>query len=169
MIERFLPYSPERDVYRLLQVDPGAGIDEILEAWRRLARTFHPDRNGSGRANEEMQVVNAVRDLLTDPRSRAVYDRERQRWMATATADVSRAPTSGGDLPGPGPGAGWRPPAAAFGDSPVGRRLLAVGLGLRAFGAELLPARCERCNGAVGRREPRCSICGYPTRAPRLP
>src|ERR1700693_3362242 len=86
MIERFLPYSPDRDVYRLLQVDPRAGTDEILDAWRRLARTFHPDRNGSGRANEEMQIVNAVRDLLTDPGSRAAYDRERQRWMAAVSS-----------------------------------------------------------------------------------
>ena len=61
MTQRFLPYTPDRDIYRLLQVDPRAGPDEVMEAWRRLARTFHPDRNGSRRATEEMQVVNAVR------------------------------------------------------------------------------------------------------------
>ena len=83
MTQRFLPYSPERDVYRLLQVDPRAEPDEIMDAWRRLARTFHPDRNGSQRATEEMQVVNAVRDLLSDPAARAEYDRERHRWMAS--------------------------------------------------------------------------------------
>ena len=74
MYPSLLPYSPERDVYRLLQVDPNANNDEIAAACRRLARTFHPDRNRSSRAHEEMQVVNAVRHLLTDPRSRAAYD-----------------------------------------------------------------------------------------------
>jgi curved DNA-binding protein CbpA len=167
MIERFLPYSPDRDVYRLLEVDPRAGTDEILDAWRRLARTFHPDRNGSGRANEEMQIVNAVRDLLTNPGSRAAYDRERQRWMAAVSsssgarrhADVAAAdgrPAGRMTDPGSGP-------------SPLGRVARAVAVGLLAFGAELLPARCERCGGAIGRTDPRCWICGFPTQAPRPP
>ena len=63
MHQRLLPYSPDRDIYRLLQVDPRAGTDEVIAACRRLARAFHPDRNGSGRAHEEMQVVNAIRGL----------------------------------------------------------------------------------------------------------
>src|SRR5207244_12821076 len=82
MTQRFLPYSPERDVYRLLQVDPRARPEEIMDAWRRLARTFHPDRNGSQRATEEMQVVNAVRALLADPAARAEYDGQRVRATA---------------------------------------------------------------------------------------
>src|SRR5437764_7633727 len=102
MTQRFLPYTPDRDIYRLLQVDPRAEPDEIMDAWRRLARTFHPDRNGSQRATEEMQVVNAVRDLLSDPAARAAYDRERRRWMAL--------PVSGGRGERWRAGAGWRQP-----------------------------------------------------------
>jgi curved DNA-binding protein CbpA len=71
---RLLPYQPERDVYRLLGLPPSAGRAEILSACRRLARAFHPDRNASARATQEMQVVNAVRSVLIDPRSRAEYD-----------------------------------------------------------------------------------------------
>ena len=81
MYPSLLPYSPERDVYRLLQVHPNANDEEITAACRRLARTFHPDRNRSNRAHEEMQVVNAVRHLLTDPRSRAAYDGARRRYL----------------------------------------------------------------------------------------
>ena len=58
------PYHPERDVYRLLQVDSTATSEEISAACRRLARTFHPDRNRSPRAHEEMGVINAVREML---------------------------------------------------------------------------------------------------------
>jgi DnaJ domain len=76
------PYSPERDVYQLLQIEPEADTREVIAACRRLAATFHPDRNGSPRATEEMQVVNAIRRMLTDPRQRAAYDGGRRRWLA---------------------------------------------------------------------------------------
>jgi curved DNA-binding protein CbpA len=49
MHQPLLPYSPERDVYRLLGVPSNASTDEVTLACRRLARTFHPDRNGSQR------------------------------------------------------------------------------------------------------------------------
>ena len=87
MTPRLLPYSPERDVYRLLGVAPTASMDEITAACRNLARTFHPDRNQSMRATQEMQVVNAVRRTMTDPQFRARYDHERWRFHA----DLSRA------------------------------------------------------------------------------
>jgi len=170
MTQRFLPYTPDRDIYRLLQVDPRAGPDEIMEAWRRLARTFHPDRNGSWRATEEMQVVNAVRDLLSDPAARAEYDRERRRWMA-APAPADR-PDRWRTLASPGES---RPrgliPASgpSLKQSRLGRTAVAVGIGLRAFALELLPARCIACRGAIGRAETRCWICGTPTTTPRRP
>ena len=170
MTQRFLPYSPDRDVYRLLQVDPAAGSDEIMEAWRRLARTFHPDRNGSYRANEEMQIVIAVRDLMSDPAARAQYDRERRRWMAMPVvpdrADRWRTLAGTGES-----SARALIPAnpMSLRESRLGRNLAAVGTGLRAFALELLPARCVACRGAIGRADTRCGICGTPTTAPRRP
>lgn len=160
MTQRFLPYSPDRDIYRLLQVDPRAGTDEILDAWRRLARTFHPDRNGSHRATEEMQVVNAVRELVTDPAAKAEYDRERQRWLANVLSR-NRRPAARG-VPARASDA-----ATDAGPSGVARTAFAIASGLRAFSVELLPARCERCGGAVGRTDARCWICGFPTANPR--
>jgi curved DNA-binding protein CbpA len=170
MTQRFLPYSPDRDVYRLLQVDPRAGHDEVMEAWRRLARTFHPDRNGSNRANEEMQIVIAVRDLMSDPAARAEYDRERHRWMAmpVGASRIERWRTLTGAAH-----RGSRSEIAAgdssLRESRLGRNLVAVGAGLRAFALELLPARCAACHGAIGRADMRCWICGTPTTAPRRP
>ncbi len=60
MLQPLLPYTPDRDVYRLLGVPASASADEITAACRRLARTFHPDYNHSSRATAEMQVVNTV-------------------------------------------------------------------------------------------------------------
>lgn len=168
MIERFLPYTPDRDVYRLLQVDPRAGTEEILDAWRQLARAFHPDRNGSGRATEEMQVVNAVRDLLTDPASRAAYDRERQRWMSAVSGQSSTG-NPGSAASAPASRLNRQIPPETAGPSALGRTARALAAGVRGFAVELLPARCERCGGTVGRQDPRCWICGFPTSAPRLP
>jgi len=178
MTERFLPYSPDRDVYRLLQVDPEAGSDEVMDAWRRLARTFHPDRNGSQRATEEMQVVNAVRDLLSDPAARAAYDRERGRFM---TALVRGARTDRWRTL-----RGTKPQGGSSTDQPVthdlassdrrslrasrlGRTAMALGIGLRGFALGLLPARCRACRGAIGHSDARCWICGFPTDTPRRP
>src|SRR4029078_11701314 len=58
MTSSLLPYAPERDVYRLLQVEPNASDQQIAVACRRLALAFHPDYNRSPRAHEEMQIVN---------------------------------------------------------------------------------------------------------------
>jgi curved DNA-binding protein CbpA len=163
---RFLPYSPERDVYRLLQVDPRAGTDEVLDAWRRLARTFHPDHNESVRAHEEMQVVNAVRELITDPTARAAYDRERQRWLANGVSGAWRTiyrPAR--SVVAERRGLPKHPSSDAL--SGAARVARALGLGLLAFGVALSPARCARCAGAIGRTDQRCWICGFPTSAPR--
>ena len=73
---RLLPYTPDRDVYRLLGIPATASSDEISAACRRLARTFHPDRNRSQRATQEMQVVNAVRRTMTDPELRGRWESE---------------------------------------------------------------------------------------------
>jgi curved DNA-binding protein CbpA len=93
MQPQLFPYSPERDVYRLLQVEPSAPPHEITAAVRRLARTFHPDHNGSPRATQEMQVVNAVRSLLIDPQARSTYDRARHRFLADNPAPSARRVT----------------------------------------------------------------------------
>jgi curved DNA-binding protein CbpA len=158
MYPSLLPYSPERDVYRLLQVDPNATSEEIAAAWRRLARTFHPDRNRSPRAHEEMQVVNAVRHLLTDPRSRAAYDGARRRYLfdgyrpAAAYVAVSRA--------GPAPSMRAFPPATPG----IGTRALrfarAVGAGLRGMLAELGPPRCRDCHELLEAGDRYCPRCG---------
>lgn len=148
---RLLPYSPDRDVYRLLGVSATASTDEITAACRRLARTFHPDRNGSHRATEEMQVVNAVRQALTDPETRAVYDRERHRFHAARVRgpELVRRP--------------WEPvrldPARP---SPVARYLRAALLGARALAGGLAPSRCRTCRIVIEREDAYCAACGTP-------
>jgi curved DNA-binding protein CbpA len=151
MHQPLLPYSPHRDVYRLLGVPSNASTDEITLACRRLARTFHPDRNGSNRANAEMQVVNAVRRVLSDPELRAVYDRERLRFHT-----VGAHPIPPGEL--------RESPivAAPPRDPGFGRYLRAAILGARAAVEVLLPPRCRTCRIVISGEDSYCAACGTP-------
>jgi curved DNA-binding protein CbpA len=153
---RLLPYSPERDVYRLLGISASASPDEITAACRRLARTFHPDTNGSWRATEEMQVVNAVRQVLTDPQWRARYDRERHLFHAARVRPPERMPPSALSR-------AWEPihvePARP---SPLVRYLRAAFIGARAIAAGLAPARCRSCRIVIERDDAYCAACGTP-------
>ncbi|MEO8246011.1 MAG: DnaJ domain-containing protein [Chloroflexota bacterium] len=146
MQQRLLPYSPDRDIYRLLQVDPRAGTDEVTAACRRLARAFHPDRNDSGRAHEEMQVVNAIRGLVADPAARAEYDIARWRFWASRdaslqvrTADTTTHPVR---------------------RSRIGIRLRAAVVGVRAAVTALAPPRCATCRSVIGSDDRYCVACG---------
>jgi hypothetical protein len=151
MNPRLLPYSPKRDVYRLLGVPASASIDEITAACRRLSRTFHPDRNQSGRANEEMQVVNAVRRVMSDPEWRAIYDRERFRFHAALARPSEPMLHS------------WPPIHARRGRrSPVERYLRAAFIGLRAVAVSLAPPRCLGCRTVVPDGDAYCAACGTP-------
>ena len=52
-----------RDPYRVLEVSPGASSEELHDAYRRLVKLHHPDRNGgseeSARRFEENQQASA--------------------------------------------------------------------------------------------------------------
>jgi hypothetical protein len=62
-----------RDPYQVLGVARDASTRQIVEAHRRLVRQVHPDRP-TGDA-EATRLVNLARAVLTDPSTRAEYDR----------------------------------------------------------------------------------------------
>ena len=56
------------DPYKVLGVSPGASDDEIKQAYRRLAKQYHPDRNpGDPVAAKKMQEVNAAYEQIKSP------------------------------------------------------------------------------------------------------
>ncbi len=64
------------DFYGVLDVPRTAGDEEIKKAYRKLAMTYHPDRNnGAKEAEERFKEITEAYDVLRDPQKRAAYDR----------------------------------------------------------------------------------------------
>ena len=56
------------DPYKVLGVEPGASDEEIKKAYRRLAKQYHPDRNGGDpEAAKKMQQINAAYEQIKNP------------------------------------------------------------------------------------------------------
>ncbi|ASQ93254.1 DnaJ C-terminal domain-containing protein [Streptomyces sp. 11-1-2] len=64
-----------RDFYDVLGVSRGASQDEIQQAFRKLARKYHPDVNKDPSAEERFKELNEAYAALSDPKTRARYDR----------------------------------------------------------------------------------------------
>lgn len=65
------------DHYRILEVSPTATQAEIKQAYRRLAKLFHPDSNRGTNNHEKITNVNAAYEVLGDPQNRRSYDQLR--------------------------------------------------------------------------------------------
>ncbi len=64
-----------RDYYDILGVSRDADKEEIKRAYRRLARKYHPDVNKEDGAEERFKEINRAYEILSEPESRARYDR----------------------------------------------------------------------------------------------
>ena len=76
-----------RDPYEILGLAPDAGAAEIKAAYRRLAKTYHPDAHAKGNdahAQSRFQEVTAAYNLLKDAGARARFDQERQQQARRA-------------------------------------------------------------------------------------
>src|ERR1700704_21069 len=65
---------PAGDFYSVLGVSRDASADEIQRAYRKLARTYHPDVNKDPAAEERFKDISEAYDVLSDPDQRRRYD-----------------------------------------------------------------------------------------------
>ena len=65
------------DPYEILEVSPAASQEEIRQAFRKLAKKYHPDRNSSADAAIKFQAVYEAYEVLKDTANRAEYDTQK--------------------------------------------------------------------------------------------
>lgn len=70
-----------RNYYEILGVARNASDVDIKQAYRRLARKYHPDLNPGDKAAEEtFKVVGEAYEVLSDPEKRAQYEQFSRYW-----------------------------------------------------------------------------------------
>lgn len=66
--------SMSQDYYELLGVRRDANAEDIKKAYRKLARTLHPDVNPDPETQERFKEITRAYEVLSDPKKREVYD-----------------------------------------------------------------------------------------------
>jgi curved DNA-binding protein len=71
-----------QDYYQTLGVNKNASQDEIRDAFRKLARQYHPDVNQGDKSSEEkFKQINEAYQVLSDPDKRGKYDQFGSAWQ----------------------------------------------------------------------------------------
>jgi curved DNA-binding protein CbpA len=74
------------DFYQLLQVDFSAKKADIISAYRRLSKLYHPDISGAPQAQELMARINTAYDTLSNDRKRQAYNNTLSRTTGSSAA-----------------------------------------------------------------------------------
>jgi curved DNA-binding protein len=69
------------DYYKTLGIDKASTPTDIKNAYRKLARKYHPDLNPNDQdAKKNFQQINEANEVLSDPEKRKKYDQYGKDW-----------------------------------------------------------------------------------------
>ncbi len=70
------------DYYKILGIDKSALPKDVKNAYRKLARKYHPDLNpNNADAKTNFQQINEANEVLSDPEKRKKYDHYGKDWQ----------------------------------------------------------------------------------------
>lgn len=79
------------DYYQILGVDKNADDKAIKNAYRKLARKYHPDLNPNDKeAQKKFQELNEANEVLSDPEKRKKYDKYGKDWQHSEEFERAR-------------------------------------------------------------------------------
>src|SRR5687768_1349228 len=98
-----------KDYYSTLGVTKAASEKELKQAFRKLARKFHPDVNPSDKTAEtKFKEINEAYEVLGDPVKRKKYDELGANWRMYEQQAERGASPFGGQWRGGGASGGVR-------------------------------------------------------------
>ncbi len=131
----------EKDFYARLGVAKDASAAEVKKAYRKLARTLHPDANpGDAAAETRFKEVGEAYAVLSDPEQRRQYDAVR------AMGSGARFTSGAG---GPGGGAGFEDLLGGLFGGGAGSQRVRFDTGGRGGGAQGVPPGMEDLLGGL--------------------
>jgi molecular chaperone DnaJ len=178
---------PGKDYYAILGVGRSAPEKEIKQAYRRLARKYHPDVNPGDKAAEaKFKEINEAYEVLSDPEKRKKYDSYGDQWQnadqfakagqgaqwdfgkggAYTTFDFGDLGDLGGIFGGAfqgfgsGPATARRPARARSLEHPVEVTLEEAYHGTKRVIQLQAEEPCSVCGGSGKAGRARCSTCG---------
>lgn len=93
------------DFYTVLGLKRGASASEIQDAYRKLARKYHPDLNQDDKgAKEKFQKVQQAYEVLNDAKKRDLYDRYGSSYESFSGGPGGGGPGGGARSHRGGPG-----------------------------------------------------------------
>ncbi len=89
------------DYYKILGLDKNAKAADVKNAYRKMARKFHPDLNPNDeKAKEKFQQINEANEVLSDTEKRKKYDKFGKDWQhADAYENAERQQRSSQNRP----------------------------------------------------------------------